>query len=155
MNEKTLTITHESVTYNAFTLDALRERGVPEAVITSAMTAELAQTIDDAASDVYAKANRYSDEYKAREAAAIAYKTAEYKGDVSTFVSSFAQSAGLTNKDATDTILAQATAFRGALEMLGGLRMQKFAIKAMTDIEVAQATTDGIVAQIRAIGAQL
>ncbi|MFZ1418257.1 MAG: hypothetical protein WAS93_07950 [Burkholderiaceae bacterium] len=152
-----ITVTFNGTTYANFGIDDLRVAGVPDADINQAVGVELAKQIDDAAEAVYKIASRFGDEYKAREAAAIAYKTAAYKGDVSSYISSFAQSAGMSNQQATDTIVAQSVAFRGALEALGALRMQKFAVRALaeTDVNAAQTKTEQIIAQMRAIGSQL
>ena len=152
-----LTVNHNGQTYFNFSIESLTELGVPTSVINAALGVELAKQIDDAAVAVYKIASRFGDEYKAREAAAIAFKAAGYKGDVSGYISSFAQSSGVSNQQATNTIVAQSAAFRGALEMLGALRMKKLAIRklAETDIEVAQTQTEQIIEQMRIIGSKL
>ena len=152
-----ITLVYNGTSYANFTRNDLLAAGVPEATINDAVGAALGKQIDDTAEAVYKIASRFSDEYKAREAAAIAYKAAGYKGDVSSYISSFAQSAAVSNQQATDTIVAQSAAFRGAQEMLGALRMKKFAIRklAETDIEVAQTQTGQIIEQMRIIGSQL
>ena len=152
-----ITLVYNGTSYANFTRNDLLAAGVPEATINDAVGAALGKQIDDTAEAVYKIASRFSDEYKAREAAAIAYKAAGYKGDVSGYISSFAQSAAVSNQQATDTIVAQSAAFRGAQERLGALRMKKFAIRklAETDIEVAQTQTEQIIEQMRIIGSQL
>ena len=152
-----ITLVYNGTSYANFTRNDLLAAGVPEATINDAVGAALGKQIDDTAEAVYKIASRFSDEYKAREAAAIAYKAAGYKGDVSSYISSFAQSAAVSNQQATDTIVAQSAAFRGAQEMLGALRMKKFAIRklAETDIEVAQTQTEQIIEQMRIIGSKL
>lgn len=152
-----ITLNFDGITYANFTRDELLAAGVPEATINEAVGVMLAQQIDDAAASVYKVASRFGDEYKAREAAAIAFQAAGYKGDVSSYISSFAQSASLANQAATDVILGQSAAFRGALEALGALRMKKFSIRllAESDVEAAQKLTEQVIEQMRVIGSKL
>jgi hypothetical protein len=93
--------------------------------------------------------------YKLREAQAVAYKAAEYSGDVPSQVAAFQVASGMTPQAATDTILAQAAAFRGALEALELRRMRKFEVDAMTDAAAIQAKAAQICGEIKAIAAML
>lgn len=74
------------------------------------------RTDDDA---IYADTigNRLS-EYTLAEAEATAYKAAGYSGQVPASVSSWADAKGWTAKQATDDILNQAVAWRGAAELI-------------------------------------
>lgn len=93
--------------------------------------------------------------YELREAQAIAYKAAGYTGDVPSQVASFQVAAGLTPTAATDTILAQAAAFRAALNELETRRMRKFEVDAMTDARAIEANAAQIAGEIKAIAAML
>ncbi|HHF3500364.1 TPA: hypothetical protein ACPKB7_001988, partial [Haemophilus influenzae] len=65
----------------------------------------LVDSIDDTAASISAKWTRFSEEYKERESAALAFKEANFTGEVSIYISSFATVAGLDNKSATLLIL--------------------------------------------------
>ena len=114
----------------------------------------LMNRIDGAAADVYTSVAKFRDEYNAKELAARSFKSAGFEGNVSSQVSSFATAAGLSNRDAAMVIIGQAEQFKAALDAIAELRMQKFAIEKMP-LDMAQAKTDEVVAQIAAIGAQL
>jgi hypothetical protein len=86
------------------------------------------KAIDVAVIAVYDRPSTLSDEYKEREAEAIAYKAAGYTGTVPPRVDGFATPAGLTAQAATDLILSQAAKLRAALATLADLRMQKYAV---------------------------
>ena len=61
----------------------------------------------------------FSEEYKERESAALAFKEANFTGEVSIYISSFATVAGLDNKIiATLLILKQAEGLRTLQEQL-------------------------------------
>jgi len=116
---------------------------------------QLSKAIDAAVMAIYDKPTTLGDEYKAREADAIAYKAAGYTGTVPARVAGFATPAGMTATAATDLILAQATQLRGALASLADLRMQKYLVaRAATEAEAQAAYTSAMTA-IAAIAAAL
>ncbi|MEB4587046.1 hypothetical protein [Pasteurella multocida] len=90
---------------------------------------KLVNSIDDAAASISAKWTRFAEEYKEREAAAVAFKEAGFAGDVSIYISSFATVAGLDNKSATFLILKQAQGLRTLQEQLAVQRMRKYELK--------------------------
>jgi hypothetical protein len=111
------------------------------------------KAIDDAVLAIYEKPMQLGDEYKAREAAAQAYKDAGYTGTVPARVLGFSTPAGMTPTAATNLILSQAEQMRGALASLADLRMQKYAVtRAATEAEsLAEYTaTMGAIAAIAA-----
>ena len=85
--------------------------------------------IDNKAAAIYQNWTRFELEYNARKAAAKAYKDAGYKGDVSTYIASFAIPAGLDNKAAADLILVQAAGLQKLQDHLAALRMRKYELK--------------------------
>ncbi|MFC0942910.1 hypothetical protein ACFGZE_04135 [Pasteurella multocida] len=90
---------------------------------------KLVDSIDDAAAGIGAKWTRFAEEYKEREAAALAFKEANFTGEVSIYISSFATVAGLDNKSATLLILKQAEGLRTLQEQLAVQRMRKYELK--------------------------
>lgn len=87
---------------------------------------ELAAKIDARVAEIYAAGARFETEYKAREAAAQAYKDAGYQGEVSTWITVYATPLGLSIQEATDQILRVAEDQRAAQETLGALRIRKY-----------------------------
>ena len=72
----------------------------------------LVDSIDDTAANISARWTRFAEEYKEREAAAEAFKAANYEGECSRYISDFAQRARLDNKTATNLILTQAAGLK-------------------------------------------
>ncbi|HHF6862337.1 TPA: hypothetical protein ACPQJP_001749 [Haemophilus influenzae] len=89
----------------------------------------LVDSIDDTAANISSRWIRFAEEYKEREAAAIAFKEANFAGEVSVYISSFATVAGLDNKSATLLILKQAEGLRTLQEQLAVQRMRKYELK--------------------------
>lgn len=127
----------------------------PDAATLPDFKSKIMRKIDDRFAQIYFAFTRFKDEYEMREAAARAYKAAGYTGAVSAWISSFANASGVSNSVATDTIIAQADAARGAVPILGGLRMRKYEILGAQDIETAQTIADSILAQANTIAGQL
>lgn len=89
----------------------------------------LVDSIDDTAANISSRWTRFAEEYKEREAAAIAFKEANFAGEVSVYISSFATVAGLDNKSATLLILKLAEGLRTLQEQLAVQRMRKYELK--------------------------
>ncbi|HHF3316383.1 TPA: hypothetical protein ACPJ9Y_001458, partial [Haemophilus influenzae] len=68
-------------------------------------------------------------EYRERQAAAEAYKSANYEGECSRYISDFAQRARLDNKTATNLILTQAAGLKKLQMELANQRMRKYELK--------------------------
>lgn len=126
---------------------ALRE---PEKVWPTAQ--QLADLIDNKVAEIYNKWTRFTSEYQAKEAAALAYQQAGYEGETSGWISSYADSAGLDYKEATDRILAQAESLRSAQIQIGQLRMRKFELSALDD-EARSELYELIIAEIVQVSA--
>ncbi|HHE3608587.1 TPA: hypothetical protein ACPDS2_002192 [Pasteurella multocida] len=111
---------------------------------------KLVDSIDDAAAEIGARWTRFAEEYKEREAAAIAFKEAGFNGEVSIYISSFATVAGLDNKSASLLILKQAEGLRALQEQLAIQRMRKYELKheELSDEEL-QNIHDDIVSKMR------
>ena len=125
-----------------------------EWVISSAkMTALLAETqtqliakIDEHAATIYSTWTRFESEYRERQAAAEAFKSANYQGECSRYITDFAQRAGLDNKTATNLILTQAAGLEKLQVELANQRMRKYELKAPgLTLEQMQATYDDII----------
>ena len=100
-------------------------------------TALLAETqtrlitnIDEHAAKIYSTWTRFESEYRERQAAAEAYKSANYEGECSRYISDFAQRARLDNKTATNLILTQAAGLEKLQVELANQRMRKYELKA-------------------------
>lgn len=111
--------------------------------------------VDVNVASVYNQFTRFQMEYEAREAAALAFKNAGYSGDPTVWVTSFADSAGLSYQIAADVVLSQANNLRAALSSLAELRMDKYRIKNSTTIAEAEQEFNLIVNSVAAIAREL
>ncbi|WP_112072450.1 hypothetical protein [Haemophilus influenzae] len=89
----------------------------------------LVDSIDDTAANISSRWTRFAEEYKEREAAAEAFKAANYEGECSRYISDFAQRARLDNKTATNLILTQAAGLKKLQMELANQRMRKYELK--------------------------
>ncbi|HDR1925660.1 TPA: hypothetical protein QB638_002069 [Pasteurella multocida] len=113
---------------------------------------KLVDSIDDAAAGIGARWTRFAEEYKEREAAALAFKEANFTGEVSIYISSFATVAGLDNKSATLLILKQAQGLRTLQEQLAVQRMRKYELKhEELNEEELQQIHDDIIGKMQAL----
>lgn len=109
----------------------------------------LVHSIDDTAVNISSRWTRFAEEYKEREAAAIAFKAANYEGECSRYISDFAQRARLDNKTATNLILTQAAGLKKLQMELANQRMRKYELKAPNlTIEQMQSIHDDIIKQM-------
>ena len=116
----------------------------------AAIHADAARMIDDAAAAIYSRFTRFDQEYVARETQALAYRDADYAGEVPRQVAAFAVPAGITAQQAADTILQQAATLRAAIDQLGELRMRKYEVYAQPTAEDKIAHRDAILQAIQA-----
>ena len=100
-------------------------------------TALLAETqtrlianIDEHAAKIYSTWTRFESEYRERQAAAEAFKAANYGGECSRYITYFALRARLDNKTATNLILTQAAGLEKLQVELANQRMRKYELKA-------------------------
>lgn len=109
----------------------------------------LVDSIDDTAANISSRWTRFAEEYKEREAAAEAFKAANYEGECSRYISDFAQHARLDNKTATNLILTQAAGLKKLQMELANQRMRKYELKAPNlTIEQMQSIHDDIIKQM-------
>ena len=109
----------------------------------------LIDQIDNHAATIYSTWTRFESEYRERQAAAEAYKSANYEGECSRYITDFAQRAGLDNKTATNLILTQAAGLEKLQVELANQRMRKYELKAPgLTLEQMQATYDDIIKKI-------
>ncbi|CWW86437.1 HP1 [Haemophilus influenzae] len=119
-------------------------------------TALLAETqtrlianIDEHAAKIYSTWTRFESEYRERQAAAEAFKAANYEGDCSRYISDFAQRARLDNKTAANLILTQAAGLEKLQVELANQRMRKYEVKAPNlTLEQLQSIHDDIIKQM-------
>jgi len=95
--------------------------------------AQLATLIDQKVAQIYEGWTRFTSEYQAKEAAALAYKATAYEGEVSVWIRSYAEAAGIGCQEAAERILQQAENLRAAQIQLGQLRVRKFELSALAD----------------------
>ena len=87
--------------------------------------------------------------YRERQAAAEAFKSANYEGECSRYISDFAQRARLDNKTATNLILTQATGLEKLQVELANQRMRKYELKSPNlTLEQLQSIHDDIIKQM-------
>ncbi|HHF5826007.1 TPA: hypothetical protein ACPPH8_001317 [Haemophilus influenzae] len=112
----------------------------------------LVDSIDDTAANISSRWTRFAEEYKEREAAAIAFKAANYEGECSLYISDFAQRARLDNKTATNLILTQAAGLKKLQMELANQRMRKYELKheALSDEELKN-IHDDIIGKMQAL----
>ncbi|MDU5238742.1 MAG: hypothetical protein E6201_05120 [Haemophilus parainfluenzae] len=109
----------------------------------------LIEQIDSHAAAIYSTWTRFESEYRERQAAAEAYKSANYEGDCSRYITDFALRAGLDNKAATNLILMQAAGLEKLLVELANQRMRKYELKAPNlKLEQMQSIYDDIIKQM-------
>ena len=119
-------------------------------------TALLAETqtrlianIDEHAAKIYSTWTRFESEYRERQAAAEGFKSANYEGECSRYISDFAQRARLDNKTATNLILTQAAGLEKLQVELANQRMRKYELKAPNlTLEQLQSIHDDIIKQM-------
>lgn len=115
----------------------------------TAKNGELIEKIDLHAATIYSQWTRFESEYRERQQAAEAYKSANYQGECSRYITDFAKRAGLDNKTATNLILRQAAGLEKLQVELANQRMRKYELKAPgLTLEQMQATYDDIIKQM-------
>lgn len=118
------------------------------ALLTETQT-RLIANIDEHAAKIYSTWTRFESEYRERQAAAEAYKSASYEGECSRYITDFAQRAGLDNKTATNLILTQAAGLEKLLVELANQRMRKYELKQPNiTLEQLQSIHDDIIKQM-------
>lgn len=109
----------------------------------------LIEQIDSHAATIYSTWTRFESEHRERQTAAEAYKSANYQGDCSRYITDFAQRAGLDNKTATNLILTQAAGLEKLQIELANQRMRKYELKAPNlTLEQMQSIYDDIIKQM-------
>ena len=119
-------------------------------------TALLAETqsrlivnIDEHAAKIYSTWTRFESEYRERQAAAEAFKAANYEGECSRYITDFALRARLDNKTATNLILTQAAGLEKLQMELANQRMRKYELQAPNlTLEQLQSIHDDIIKQM-------
>lgn len=109
----------------------------------------LIDQIDNHAAAIYSTWTRFESEYRERQAAAEAFKAANYEGKCSRYISDFAQRARLDNKTAANLILTQAAGLEKLQVELANQRMRKYELKAPNlKLEQMQSIYDDIIKQM-------
>lgn len=126
--------------------------GEKQAEFTKKMKAQLINNIDVHAASIYSTWTRFESEYRERQTAAEAFKSANYQGDCSRYITDFAKRAGLNNQAATDLILVQAAGLEKLQVELANQRMRKYELKVPgLTIEKMQSIHDDIIKQMDAL----
>lgn len=128
---------------------------IPPEKLTALLTEKrnsLIEQIDNHAAKIYSTWTRFESEYRERQTAAEAYKSANYEGDCSRYITDFAKRANLTNQAATDLILLQAAGLEKLQVELANQRMRKYELKVPgLTIEKMQSIHDDIIKQMEAL----
>lgn len=123
-----------------------------QAEFTKETQARLINNIDVHAASIYSAWTRFESEYRERQAAAEAFKSANYQGECSRYITDFAKRAGLNNQAATDLILVQAAGLEKLQVELANQRMRKYELKVPgLTIEKMQSIHDDIIKQMNAL----
>lgn len=123
-----------------------------QAALAMAKQAKLIAEIDEQAAKIYSTWTRFESEYRERQAAAEAFKNANYQGECSRYITDFAKRAGLNNQAATDLILVQAAGLERLQVELANQRMRKYELKVPgLTIEKMQSIHDDIIKQMDAL----
>ena len=128
---------------------------IPPEKLTALLTEKrnsLIEQIDNHAAKIYSTWTRFESEYRERQTAAEAYKSANYEGDCSRYITDFAKRANLTNQAATDLILLQAAGLEKLQVELANQRMRKYELKVPgLTTEKMQSIRDDIIKQMDAL----
>lgn len=107
------------------------------------------EQIDNHAAKIYSTWTRFESECRERQAAAEAYKSTNYQGECSRYITDFAQRARLDNKTATNLILTQAAGLEKLQMELANQRMRKYELQAPNlTLEQLQSIHDDIIKQM-------
>lgn len=140
--------------YHVFDLDT-KKWGISPAKQTALLAEKrdsLIEQIDNHAATIYSTWTRFESEYRERQTAAEAYKSANYQGECSRYITDFAKRAGLDNKTATNLILTQAAGLEKLQVELANQRMRKYELKAPNlTLEQMQSIYDDIIKQMDAL----
>lgn len=110
---------------------------------------KLMDGIDDHAATIYSQWTRFESEYRERKSAAEDYKSGNYQGECSRYITDFAKRAGLDNKAATNLILMQAAGLEKLQVELANQRMRKYELKQPNlTLKQIQAIYDDIINQM-------
>ena len=125
---------------------------IPPEKLTALLTDKrnsLTSQIDNHAAKIYSTWTRFESEYRERQAAAEAFKAANYEGECSRYITDFAQRARLDNKTATNLILTQAAGLEKLQMELANQRMRKYEFQAPNlTLEQLQSIHDDIIKQM-------
>lgn len=109
----------------------------------------LIDQIDNHAATIYSQWTRFESEYRERRSAAEDYKSGNYQGECSRYITDFAKRAGLDNKAATNLILTQAAGLEKLQVELANQRMRKYELKQPNlTLEQMQSIYDDIIKQM-------
>ena len=120
-----------------------------QAALLAETQAHLIANIDEHAAKIYGTWTRFESEYRERQAAAEAFKAANYEGECSRYITDFAQRARLDNKTATNLILTQAAGLEKLQMELANQRMRKYELQVPNlTLEQLQSIHDDIIKQM-------
>ena len=95
--------------------------------------------------------NRFAQEYLIREEQALAFKQANYQGDIPRQIAAITVPSGMDAKTATDLIIEQAELLREAINKIGELRMRAYELQTLTtELEINDRAAQ-IVLEIRKV----
>lgn len=109
-------------------------------------------SIDITAAEITEKWTRFAEEYKVREAQALAFKEAGYIGECGNYITMYSTRSNKTEQEATDIILQQADGLRVLQEQLASERMRKYELDDYETLDAITAITTEICNTLKAIG---
>jgi hypothetical protein len=108
---------------------------------------ELMAAVDDAVAFTYNRFQRFKLEYDKRVAAADAYVNSGYTIDPTSYITKFADNTGISYQACALAILEKNASLELPLELLSGLRMDKYKILNAPTLDDARAEFNSIMAQ--------
>lgn len=126
----------------------------PQPSIEQQIASALANTYADVDAIYAAAIGGRAPEYEQAEQAAIAFQSAGYTGTASPYVADFAATAGITDRQSADLIIARANGLRAAVLAMRSTRFTaQSAMRAATtqaELDAAVAAWAAFIAQVRA-----
>lgn len=136
-------------------VDKSPEELAEDARTLASLKVDLMDQIDNMVEAIYHKWLRFDLEYYTREEKAKEYIDANYVGEPSLWITSYADAVQLPYDEAADQIVEQGDVARAVMELVAAQRMRRYVIERATTIEEAQQEYVEIVQNIQEATSQL
>lgn len=140
---------------NWVVVDKTSQELAEEAHALEELKVSLMKQVDDKIAGIYNEWLRFDIEYYTREQKAKEYVDANYEGEVSVWISSYADAVQLPYDEAADSILQTGAHVRNVMEQLAVQRMRRYVIKRATSVHEANTEYSNIMMQVLQIASAL